>query len=114
MRIRLLEASHGGTAAADKNTLNGSSTGGAAELRLFQRFTTILAVPGYAGANNNNVAMNSFLIARNNLTNAVTDGTGSVDADHNVGAGGPGYSGVVVAQGVVNLPAEGFDLADAL
>jgi hypothetical protein len=77
----------GGTAAGDKNVLTGTGTNGGSELRLFQRFTTTLAVPGYAGAANDNAAMNSFLAARNTVTN--------VNATNNTGASpaGPGFSG---------------------
>lgn len=89
-------ATVGGLTAGDKNSLNGTGTNGGAELRIFQRFVTVLAVPGYGGANNDNVAMNTFLIARNNVSNATTDGTGSVNATNNTSAvpPGPGYSSI--------------------
>jgi len=84
----------GGTAAADKNVLTGTGTLGGSELRLFQRFTTILAVPGYAGANNSNSAMNEFLAARNTVTDTTPPiDTSSVNATNNVGPGGSGFLG---------------------
>jgi uncharacterized repeat protein (TIGR01451 family) len=80
----------GGSTAAQKNTVNGTGTNGAQDLRLFQRFTTILGVPGYAGVNNDNTAMQNFLISQN-LTNP------TALASNNTGAGGPGYSGTCPA-----------------
>jgi uncharacterized repeat protein (TIGR01451 family) len=79
----------GGTSPGDKNTLTGSGSNGGFDVRLFQRFLTILAVPGYAGLNNDNAAMNSFLTARNTLS--------TISATNNTGAGGPGYSGTCTA-----------------
>jgi uncharacterized repeat protein (TIGR01451 family) len=79
----------GGVSPSDKNTLTGSGINGGVDLRLMQRFLTILAVPGYAGANNDNAAMNAFLSARNTLS--------VVNATNNTGAGGPGYSGTCTA-----------------
>src|SRR4051794_40338189 len=77
----------GGPAAADKNTISGTGTNGATDLRVFQRFQTILALPGYAGAANNNAAMNAYLTARNTLS--------TVNATNNTAASppGPGFSG---------------------
>jgi hypothetical protein len=77
-------ATIGGTLAADKNTVNGTGTNGGADLRLFQRFLTIMAVPGYGGLANNNPQMETFLTGRNNLT--------TVSASNNTAAGGPGWS----------------------
>jgi hypothetical protein len=79
----------GGVAVGDKNTVTGTGTNGGSEIRLFQRFVTILGVPGYAGANNDNNAMNAFLLARN-VTAAPTAGP---NATNNTATPGPGYSG---------------------
>lgn len=75
----------GGTLGGQANTVVGTGTNGGQDLRLFQRFTTILGVPGYAGANNDNAAMNAFLSARNTA--------GGISATNNTAAGGSGYSG---------------------
>jgi hypothetical protein len=79
----------GGTVASEKNVVTGTGTNGGSDLRLFERFTTILGVPGYAGASNDNAAMDAFLTARNTLT--------TVSATNNVAAGGPGFSGTCPA-----------------
>ena len=75
----------GGTLAAQKNTVTGTGTNGGLDLRLFQRFVTLMGVPGYAGANNDNTAMNAFLTARNTLS--------TVSGTNNTATGGPGFSG---------------------
>jgi hypothetical protein len=80
--------------AVQKNIVTGSGTGGAAEIRLFQRFLTQLGIPGYAGANNDDAAMNSLLAGQNTVTDATPPiDTRSVSATNNTGAGGPGYFG---------------------
>jgi hypothetical protein len=56
-------------------------------------------VPGYAGANNDNAAMNAFLLARNNAT--------TVNATNNVAAGGPGFSG-----SCAGIPTSGPETSD--
>ena len=73
--------------------MTGTGTGGGADLRLFQRFTTIVGIPGYAGANNDNAAMETFLRRLNNVSN----GAQGVLASNNVSAAGPGYSGTCPA-----------------
>jgi len=55
-----------------------------------------LAIPGYAGAANDNAAMNTFLAARNTVTDTTPPiDTLSVNATNNTGASpaGPGFSG---------------------
>ncbi|HEX8337656.1 MAG TPA: Calx-beta domain-containing protein, partial [Pyrinomonadaceae bacterium] len=71
------------------NSIAGTGTNGGFDLRLFQRFLTTLSVSGYAGPNNDNAAMNAYLMANNTLT--------TVSATNNTGAGGPGYSGTCTA-----------------
>ena len=83
-------ATIGGSAAADKNSLSGTGTNGASDLRIFQRFTTILAVTGYPGANNDNTAMQNYMATQNTVT--------TVTATNNTGSAGPGYSATCTAQ----------------
>ncbi|MDQ3927948.1 MAG: hypothetical protein M3328_02245, partial [Chloroflexota bacterium] len=77
----------GGTTAAEKNTVTGTgnTSVGSPDIRVQQRFLTILGMPGYAGANNSNSAMVTYLAGRNNAT--------TITAANNTGAGGPGFSG---------------------
>jgi VCBS repeat-containing protein len=77
----------GGTTAAEKNTVTGTGnpSAGSSDIRVQQRFLTILGMPGYAGANNSNSAMVTYLTSRNNAASAA--------AANNTGAGGPGFSG---------------------
>jgi len=71
--------------------VTGTGTNGGNEIRIFQRFLTILAVPGYGGANNDNAAMNAFITARNITTDVnATNNTGAIPA-------GPGFSGTCTA-----------------
>jgi hypothetical protein len=92
----------GGSAAADKNVVTGTGTNGGSDLRLFQRFQTRLSVPGYAGANNNDAAMEAFLLANNTA--------GTADASNNTAAApaGPGYSG-----SCAGIPTSGPETSDA-
>jgi hypothetical protein len=71
-----------GGAGALKNNLAGGMNGGA-DLRLRVRFGTLIGVLGYAGANNDDTAMNTFLGANNTfgaagsvVTNNATTGSG--------------------------------------
>jgi len=53
-----------------------------------------LAIPGYAGAANDNAAMNTFLAARNTVTDTTPPiDASSVNATNNVGPGGSGFLG---------------------
>jgi hypothetical protein len=72
----------GSSTAASKNNLDGGRNGGA-DLRLRVRFGTLIGILGYAGANNDDTAMNAFLSSQNVfgtagavLTNNATTGSG--------------------------------------
>jgi hypothetical protein len=57
------------------------------DIRLRQRFSTTIRLPGYAGANNDTAAVNAFVQANNG-------GVGTaVSSAHNVGGGGFGFVG---------------------
>jgi hypothetical protein len=74
----------GGTG-TDRNTLTGTGTNLAQDIRLVQARLVSLAVTGYAGAANDNAAMQAYLLSQNIAATA--------GASNNVSAGGPGYSG---------------------
>jgi hypothetical protein len=76
-----------GGAGALANALTGAGTNGGADVRLFQRFLTTVALTGYAGANNDNTAVSNFVKANNG-------GTPTVVASNTVSTGGGGYVGV--------------------
>jgi hypothetical protein len=73
-----------GGAGALRNTLVGSSTDGGTDFRLRQRQSTSVRLPGYAGANNDDAAVVTFVQNNNNLggtptgsaTNTVPTGSG--------------------------------------
>lgn len=71
------------------NALAGSGAGAVPpnnnDLRLRQRQLTTVRLPGYAGANNDNAAVQAFLAAQNTLT--------TVAASNTVATGGGGYVG---------------------
>jgi hypothetical protein len=67
-------------AAVTGNTVAGSGPGADTDIRLRQRFGTTIRLPGYAGANNDSSAVNSFVVGNN----AGSD----VSSAHNVGVGG--------------------------
>lgn len=76
-----------GGAGALANTLNASGAGtNPFDVRLRQRQSTTVRLPGYAGANNDNTAVQNFLAA-NNL------GTDLMSASNTVGSGGGGFTG---------------------
>jgi hypothetical protein len=58
---------------------------GTADIRLRQRFSTTIRLPGYAGANNDATAVNSFVSGNN--------GGAEVTSINNVGGGGGGFVG---------------------
>jgi hypothetical protein len=60
---------------------------GGVDLRMRQRQLTSVRLPGYAGANNDNTAVQTFLTATN--SNAVT----TILASNTVATGGGGYTG---------------------
>jgi hypothetical protein len=73
-------------AAVTGNDATGTGVAGAADIRLRQRFNTTIRVPGYAGAIDNDAAVETF-VAANNTGNPV------VDATNNVAGGGGGFPG---------------------
>ncbi len=54
-----------GGAGALANTINGSGANGGTDVRLRQRQSTTVRLPGYGGANNDNTAVQNYLIGRN-------------------------------------------------
>ena len=54
-----------GGAGALANSITGSSANGATDFRLRERFLTTVRLPGYAGANNDNAAVTSFVQGNN-------------------------------------------------
>lgn len=77
-----------GGAGALANSITGSGSGGAAgtDVRLRQRMLTTVRLPGYAGANNDNLAVQTFVQSKNG-------GTPTVLAQNTVSTGGGGYVG---------------------
>jgi hypothetical protein len=73
-------------AAVTGNDATGTGVAGAADIRLRQRFATTIRVPGYSGANSDDVAVETFVRANNT-------GTPVVDATNNVAGGGGGFTG---------------------
>jgi len=71
-----------GGAGALANSITGSSANGATDFRLRERFATSVRLPGYAGANNNNAAVVTFVQGNNGGTP-----TGSVANNVPTGAG---------------------------
>jgi hypothetical protein len=57
-----------GGAGALANSITGSSANGATDFRLRERFATTVRLPGYAGANNNNAAVVTFVQGNNGGT----------------------------------------------
>jgi hypothetical protein len=72
-------------AAVSGNSVAGSGPGADTDIRLRQRFNTTIRLPGYAGANNDTTAVNTFVAGNN----AGAD----VSSAHNVGGGGGGFVG---------------------
>lgn len=72
------------------NAVTGTGINGGTDIRLFERFLTTMALPGYAGAANDNVAAAAFAQANNG-------GTPTVQATNNISAGGPGFVGTCPA-----------------
>lgn len=70
------------------NSITGSGSGGAAgtDFRLRQRMLTTVRLPGYAGANSDNLAVTAFVQARNG-------GTPTGLVQNTVSTGGGGYVG---------------------
>jgi uncharacterized repeat protein (TIGR01451 family) len=54
------------------NTTGGSGQGGGADINLRERFATTVKLPGYAGANNNNAAVVTFIQGQNTGAETVT------------------------------------------
>jgi hypothetical protein len=71
-----------GGAGALANSITGSSANGATDFRLRERFATTVRLPGYAGANNNNAAVVTFVQGNNGGTP-----TGTVANNVPTGAG---------------------------
>jgi hypothetical protein len=55
-----------GGAGALANAINGSGANGGTDVRVRQRQATTVRLPGYGGANNDNAAVQTYLIGRNN------------------------------------------------
>jgi hypothetical protein len=68
------------------NSLAGSGALGGTDVRLRQRMLTTVRLPGYAGANNDNAAVQTFVQANNG-------GTPTVLAQNTVSTGGGGFVG---------------------
>jgi len=87
-----------GGAGALKNNIAGGANGGA-DIRLRVQDQTSIGVIGYVGANNDNTAMNNFILSQN------TVGTGGVNATNNA-ATGSGWTGSCPAgvASIFNLP----------
>jgi hypothetical protein len=64
------------------------ATGGGQDIRLRQRQSTTIRLPGYGGANNDNSAVQSFVAGNNG-----GDGVPSVIASNTVSTGGGGFTG---------------------
>jgi len=71
-----------GGAGAVANSITGSGANGATDFRLRERFATSVRLPGYAGANNNNAAVVTFVQGNNGGTP-----TGTVANNVPTGAG---------------------------
>jgi hypothetical protein len=74
-----------GGAGALANSISGSGANGGTDVRLFERFLTTMALPGYAGAPADNAAASAFVQGNN--------AGASVLATNNVAAGGSGFVG---------------------
>ena len=68
------------------NALTGSGAVGGPDVRLRQRMLTTVRLPGYAGANNDNLAVQAFTQANNGVTP-------TVQAANTVSTGGGGFVG---------------------
>jgi hypothetical protein len=75
-----------GGAGALANSFAGAGANGSTDFRVRQRLLTTVHLPGYAGANNNDAAVISFIQGRNT-------GSPSGAADNNVAGGGGGFVG---------------------
>jgi hypothetical protein len=76
-----------GGVGALKNTLTGSSVvaNGGVDIRSREQFSVTTRLPGYAGANNSDAVVATFLSSQNTL--------GTTNVTNNVSAGGGGYVG---------------------
>jgi hypothetical protein len=72
-------------------TLSGNTATGDTDIRLRQRFGTTVRMPGYAGANNDNAAVNAFVTANNT-------GGPTVSSVTNVPGGGGFVGGAACTQ----------------
>jgi hypothetical protein len=72
-------------AAISGNSVAGSGPGADTDVRLRQRFTTTIRLPGYGGANNDTTAVNAFVAGNNPGAD--------VSSAQNVGGGGGGFVG---------------------
>ena len=77
-----------GGAGALANTINGSGANGGTDVRVRQRQSTTVRLPGYVGANDNDSAVQGYLIARNTVGTAPT-----ALAQNTVVSGGGGFIG---------------------
>jgi hypothetical protein len=80
-----------GGAGALANAITGSGVLGGTDFRLRQRQGTTVRLPGYAGANNNDAAVVTFVQSNNG-------GTPSGTVTNTVGTGGGGYVGGAACQ----------------
>lgn len=74
-----------GGAGALSNSMANTGLNGGQDLRLRQRFSTTVRLPGYGGANNNDAAVQGYLSGRNTVA--------STAVSNNVAGGGGGYVG---------------------
>jgi uncharacterized repeat protein (TIGR01451 family) len=92
----------GGTAALRNIVTNaGNEAAGGADIRPRQRQSTTVRLPGYGGANNDNTAVNNYLLARNTAT--------SVVASNSVPPGGGFVGGAACTQPTIPTAPIFFD-----
>jgi hypothetical protein len=112
---------NGGTQIGNTNQIcldlkNNNSTGhvsaGGVDYRVRQRMLTTVFLPGYGGANNDNTAVQAYILARPNTAS----GSGTASAANNVAGGGGGFQngGAQCAQPTVPTAPLTFDGGDTI
>jgi hypothetical protein len=71
----------------------GNAANGDADIRLRQRFSTTIRLPGYGGANNDTAAVNAFVAGNNDPNGGAPPAAPTVSSVQNVGGGGGGFVG---------------------
>jgi subtilisin-like proprotein convertase family protein len=81
------------------NNATGNVAQGGVDYRVRQRMNTTVFLPGYGGANNDNAAVQAYILARPNTAS----GSGTASAANNVAGGGGGFqnAGAACAQPAV-------------